>query len=314
MSSPTNTVQSYNTVGNREDLSDIITRISPTTTPFMSGIGKSKASNTLHEWQTQDLTAAGNNAQIEGDDVSTFNAATPTVRLNNRTQISTKSVVVSDTQTSGMNPAGRKNELAYQISLRSLELKRDIETALTQNSTAVIGSASVGRQTRGLEGWIATNLDLGAGGVAPVYNGGNTAATDGTQRAFTESQLKNVLQLIFTQGGEPDTVMVGPLQKQTFSTFTGGTTKFDKSEDKSLTAAIDVYVSDFGTLKVVPNRFQRSRTAFVLQMDKFKMAMLRPFETKVLGKTGDAEKRLITVEYALEALQEKSSGAVRDLL
>jgi hypothetical protein len=280
----------------------------------MSGIGKSKASNTLHEWQTQDLSAASNNAQIEGDDVATFNAATPTVRLNNRTQISTKSVVVSDTQTSGMNPAGRKNELAYQISLRSLELKRDIETALTQNSTAVVGSASVGRQTRGLEGWIATNNDMGAGGVAPVYNGGNTAATDGTQRAFTESQLKNVLQLIFTQGGEPDTIMVGPSQKQTFSTFTGGTTKFDKSEDKSLTAAIDVYVSDFGTLKVVPNRFQRSRTAFILQMDKFKLAMLRPFETKVLGKTGDAEKRLITVEYALEALQEKASGAVRDVL
>lgn len=313
MSSPTNTVQSYNTVGNREDLSDIITRISPTTTPFMSGIGKSKASNTLHEWQTQDLTAAGNNAQIEGDDVSTFTAAIPTVRLNNRCQISTKSVVVSDTQTSGMNPAGRKNELAFQISLRSLELKRDIEVALTQNSTAVVGSASVGRQTRGLEGWIATNVDLGVGGAAPNYVT-NVAATDGTARAFTESQLKNVLQLIFTQGGEPNTVMVGPLQKQTFSTFTGNTTKFDKSEDKSLTAAVDVYVSDFGTVNVVPNRFQRPRTAFVLQMDKFKMAMLRPFETKVLGKTGDAEKRLITVEYALECLQEKASGAVRDVL
>ena len=314
MASPTNTVQTYNTIGNREDLSDIITRISPTTTPFMSGIGKSKASNTLHEWQTQDLSAAANNAQIEGDDVSTFNAAVPTVRLNNRTQISTKSVVVSDTQTSGMDPAGRKNELAYQISLRSLEIKRDIETALTQNSTAVVGSVSVGRQTRGLEGWISTNLDMGVGGVAPVYNGGNTAATDGTQRAFTESQLKNVLQMIFVQGGEPDTIMVGPLQKQGFSTFTGGTTKFDKSEDKSLTAAIDVYVSDFGTLNVVPNRFQRSRTAFILEMDKFKLAMLRPFETKPLAKTGDAEKRLITVEYALESLQEKASGAVRDLL
>lgn len=313
MASPTNTLQSYNAVGNREDLSDIITRISPTTTPFMSGIGKSKASNTLHEWQTQDLTAASNNAQIEGDDVSTFTAPIATVRLNNRTQISTKSVVVSDTQTSGMNPAGRKNELAYQISLRSLELKRDIETALTQNGTAVVGSASIGRQTRGLEGWIATNSDLGATGVAPNYIT-NTAATDGTQRAFTESLLKNVLQQVFTQGGDPDTVMVGPLQKQTFSTFTGGTTKFDKSEDKSLTAAIDVYVSDFGTLKVVPNRFQRPRSVFVLQMDKFKMAMLRPFETKVLGKTGDAEKRLITVEYALEALQEKASGVVRDVL
>jgi hypothetical protein len=311
MAAPTNTLQTYAAIGNKEDLSDVIYRIAPTATPFMSGIGKVKATNTLHEWQTQDLAAAANNAQVEGDDAAAV-AVTPTVRLNNRSQISTKTVIVSGTQMKGMNPAGRKDELAYQISLKSLELKRDMETALTQNTTAVTGNSTTARQLRGLEGWIATNNSLGATGAAPNYNT-NTAPTDGTQRAFTEALLKDVLQQIFNQGGEPDTIMVGGSQKQTFSSFTGGSTRFDKSEDKSVTAAVDVYVSDFGTMNVVPNRFQRARTAFVLEMDKWKLATLRPFETVELAKTGDAEKREIVVEYTLEACQEKASGAVRDL-
>lgn len=277
----------------------------------MSGIGKASADNTLHEWQTQDLAAAANNAQIEGDDASAV-AATPTTRLNNRTQISTKTIIVSGTQISGMNPAGRKNELAYQVSLKGLEMKRDMETALTQNTVTVTGNSTTARQLRGLEGWLATNNSLGVGGVAPSY-ATNTAATDGTARAFTEAQLKTVLQSIFTEGGEPDMIMVSGTNKQTFSTFTGGGTRFDKAEDKSVTASVDVYVSDFGTLKVVPNRFQRSRTAFILQMDMWKLATLRPMQTVELAKTGDAEKRELIVEYTLEACQEKSSGSVRDL-
>lgn len=312
MTAPTNTLQTYQAIGNREDLTDVIYRISPTDTPFMNGIGKGKATNTLHEWQTQDLAAAANNAAIEGDDASA-QAVTPTVRLNNRTQISTKTVIVSGTQQSGMNPAGRKDELAYQISLKGLELKRDMETALTQNSTAVTGSATVARQLRGLEGWVATNNDLGAGGAAPNYNT-NTAATDGTQRAFTEAQLKNVIQLAWTQGGHPDVIMLGGTQKQTFSTFTGNSTRFDKGEDRNLTAAIDVYESDFGSIKAVPNRFQRARTAFVLEMGRWKTSFLRPMQTNALAKTGDAEKRQLLCEYTLEAGQEKASGAVRDLL
>lgn len=311
MAAPTNTFQTYQAIGNREDLSNVIYRISPTTTPFMSGIGKTKATNTLHEWQTQDLAAAANNAQIEGDDASAA-AVTATTRLNNRTQISTKTVIVSGTQIDGMDPAGRKNELSYQIALKGLEIKRDMETALTQNTTTVTGNSSTARQLRGLEGWIATNNSFGAGGAAPSYSS-NTAPTDGTARAFTEAQLKDVLQQIFTQGGEPDMIMVSGTNKQAFSTFTGNATRFDKAEDKSVTAAVDVYVSDFGTLKVVPNRFQRSRTAFILQMDMWKLAMLRPFNTVELAKTGDAEKRELIVEYTLEASQEKSSGAVRDL-
>lgn len=310
MTAPTNTFQTYQAIGNREDLADVIYRIAPTVTPFLNLCAKAAATGTLHEWQTQDLASAANNAQIEGDDAAAA-AVTPTVRLNNRTQISTKTVIVAGTQ-QAVKTAGRKDEMAYQLSLKSLELKRDMETALTQNTTTVTGAAATARQLRGLEGWLATNGDLGATGVAPNYNT-NTAPTDGTQRAFTEAQLKNVLQQIFTQGGDPDTILVGPTQKQTFSTFTGGNTRFDKSEDKSLTAAVDVYVSDFGTLNVVPSRFQRARSAFILQSDKWAVAYLRSFQTVDLAKTGDADKKQIIVEYTLEARQEKSSGVVRDL-
>ena len=217
-----------------------------------------KASNTLHEWQTQDLASAANNAQIEGDD-ATIIAATPTVRLNNRTQISAKSISVNGTQLA-MNPAGRKDELAYQLSLKGLELKRDMEIALTQNSTAVAGNTTTARQLRGLPGWIATNRDMGAGGAAPNYVS-NTAQTDGTQRAFTEAQLKNVLALAYAQGGEPDMIMMGPTQKQTFSSFTGNSTRMDRGEDGKVYAATSIYVSDFGEISAVPNRFQRTRAS-----------------------------------------------------
>lgn len=323
----TNTYQTYTAKGIREDLTDIIYRITPTKTPFLSAIPKIKATNTFHEWQTQDLAAVTANAQIEGDDVSTFGAVSPTTRLGNYTQISTKSVIISGTN-QAVKSAGRNNEMSYQLSLKSAEIKRDMEAALVSAANGVsgavsnattsaghAGSASAARLLRGLEGWIATNVDLGATGVAPVYTMGSWAApTDGTQRAFTESQLKNVLQLAYAQGGEPDLIMVGPSQKQTFSTFTGGNTRFDKSEDKSVTAAVDVYISDFGTLQVVPNRFQRTRTVFVLETEKWALATLRPFDTVDLAKTGDADKKLLTVEYTLEARQEKASGAVKDVL
>lgn len=327
MAAIANTYQTYTAKGIREDLTDIIYRITPTKTPFLSAIPKIKATNTFHEWQTQDLAAVTANAQVEGDDVGTFTAATPTIRLGNYTQISTKNVIISGTN-QAVKAAGRNNEMSYQLSLKSAEIKRDMEAALVSAANGVsgavsnattsathAGSASAARYLRGLEGWLATNLDLGVGGVAPVYTMGSWAApTDGTQRAFTESQLKNVLQLAYAQGGEPDLIMVGASQKQTFSTFTGGNTRFDKSEDKSLTAAVDVYISDFGTLQVVPNRFQRTRTVFVLETEKWALATLRPFDTVDLAKTGDADKKLLTVEYTLESRQEKASGAIKDVL
>lgn len=307
MTAPTNTFLTTAAIGNREDLTDVIYRISPTQTPLLNMSSKSKATNTLHEWQTQDLASAvSNNAQVEGDNASA-KSITPTVRLTNRTQISTKTVIVSGTQMA-MNPAGRKDELAYQVSLAALELKRDMETSATQLDVL----ATAPRQSRGLRGWCVDNVNRNGGTLASYTS--NTGYSTGTQRAFTEAMVKDVLQQIFTAGGEPDYILLPPAAKQTFSGFTGNATRMDKSEDAKLYAAVDFYVSDFGTLQCVPDRFMATREAFVLQSDKWAVAYLRPFQTVELAKTGDAEQRELIVEWTLEARAPKANGAVYDLL
>ncbi|MDE2098902.1 MAG: DUF5309 domain-containing protein [Patescibacteria group bacterium] len=306
MAAPTNTFLTTAAIGNREDLSNIIYRITPTATPVLSRSAKATASNTLHEWQTQDLATAANNAQAEGDDLTAV-AATPTVRLTNRTQISAKKIVVSGTQRA-MNPTGRTDELQYQLSLKSFEVKRDMEVGFTQNDVL----ATSPRQSRGLRGWVVDNVNNNGGTLASYT--GNTGYTGGTQRAFTEAQVKDVLQKVFTAGGEPDVIMLPPAAKQTFSGFTGNATRMDKAEDAKVYAATDFYVSDFGTIEAVPNRFMATRDVFVLQSDKLAVAYLRPFQTVELAKTGDADQREILVEYTLECRAPKAHGAVYDIL
>lgn len=302
----------YNSLVNAEDVSDVIANIAPTDTPFLSALKKTKAANTQHEFLTDDLASAANNAQLEGDIFTAGTRPTP-VRLNNRTQISYKVVAVSRTQQAS-NPYGMKNMLAYQMANVGKELKRDQETGLTQNTTANAGNTTTARQSRGLEGWIAANNDFGAGGAAPVYTSTpGTAPTDGTQAAFTEARLKNVLQKCFTAGGNPELIMVGPSQKQTFSTFTGNSTRF-ADNNQTLQASISVYVSDFGTLKVVPNRFQRARTVFVLDMNYWALAEMTAPTMQDLPATFDGVGKALVTEYTLEAKQEKASGAVRDVL
>jgi len=306
MAAPSGTFLTTAAIGNREDLTDVIYRISPTQTPTLNMASKAKATNTLHEWQTQDLAAAASNAAVEGDDAAA-KTVTPTVRLNNRTQISTKTVRVSGTQRA-MNPAGRKDELAYQLSLASLEIKRDMELDLTQSDVA----ATSPRKSRGLRGWVVDNVNRNGGTLADYV--ANTGYTPGTQRAFVESQVKDVLQKCYTAGGEPDTIMMPPAAKQTFSTFTGNATRMDKSEDSKLYASVDYYVSDFGTIQAVPNRFMASRDVFLLQSDKLAIAYLRPFQTQDIAKTGDSDAQQIIVEYTLECRAPKAHGAVYDIL
>ena len=309
MAAPTNTFLTTAAIGNREDLTDVITRITPTVTPFINMCTKGKAYATLHEFQTQDLATAASNAQLEGDNAAA-KVVTPTTRLSNRCQISTKTVIVAGTQ-QAVKAAGRADEMAYQMSLAALELRRDMEFGLTQNSTA----AASPRGTRGLVGWAGDNVDAGAGYVAPVYTTATgTAQTDGTQIAFTEARFKNVLQKCFTAGGSPDTVLLPPLARQTFSSFTGNATRMVKGDDKSLFASIDVYYSDFGELTAIPSRFQRTRDVFILQADKWKLAYLRPFASIDLAITGDAMQKELVVEYSLEAMSPKANGAVVDIL
>ena len=312
MAQVTGTYSTYDAKGEREDLADIIYNISPTDTPFMSGIGKSKATAVFHEWQTDALAAAASdNYQIEGDEIA-FSAPSATTRIGNRTQISRKSVIVSGTLDS-VSKAGRNNELAYQISKASKELKRDMETSLTANQAPVTGDDSTARRLAGIESWIKTNSDKGGGSGADPTTSGTNARTDGTQRAFTEAQLKDVIKKCWDEGGDPNMIMLGSFNKQVLSGFTGGSTRFDPAENKRLVAAVDVYESDFGAMTVVPNRFSRSRSAYVIEPDMFGVAFLRDFQLMDLAKTGDATKQALLAEYTLVSKNEKASGGIFDL-
>lgn len=303
-----NTYLTFSAIGNREDLADTIYNIDSVETPFQKAIDKVKAKATLHEWQTQSLAAAANNAQLQGDDVS-FTAVTPTARLTNRTQISRKEVAIAGTQ-EAVDKAGRESELVYQLMLKTKELRRDIEVVLTGNRAAVTGNSTTAPQLRPLGSWYATNDSRGSGG-----SDGSTsaAATDGTQRPLTEALLKNVLQLCWAAGGSPDMIMVGPFNKTVISGFAGNATRTLDASKGKLVAGIDVYEGDFGTQKVVASRFSRDRDCHVLDTSLWALATLRPMKTEDLAKTGDAEKAMVLTEYTLEARQEAGSGIIADL-
>lgn len=319
MALPTNTDATYSEVGNREDLSDMIYRISPTDTPFMSGAEKAKATAVNHEWQTQALAAAAANAQLEGDD-PTSGAITPTVRLGNICQISYKVAQVSGTA-QAVDHAGRDNELAYQEMLKGLELKRDMEFNLVgTNQAKATGSTTVARTFASVISWIVTNTDKnsassGTAGADPAAADGTGTRTDATNLiAFTENRLKGVLAGIWTNGGKPNKIMTGSFNKQVFSTFTGRASPIEEAKSKKIVASVDAYDSDFGELKVVANRFMRARDVLVLEDDKWGVAYLngRKLVSLKLAKTGDSDKREILSEYTLEARNEKSSGGIFD--
>ena len=310
MAQPTNTFDTYDSIGEREDLSDVIYNISPTDTPFLSSAAKTQATAVLHEWQTDSLAAAvTNNQVIEGDD-ATAEAISATTRLSNSCQIMDKVIAITGTQ-EAVDKAGRASEIAYQIAKKAKELKRDLEASLTSNNAEVTGSATAARVAGGLRSWVATNDVMGTSGTSG--GAGNTAATNGTQRAFTESLLKTVIKSVWNAGGNPTMIMVGPFNKQKLSGFTGNSTRFDAGADATLYTSVDVYASDFGQLQVVPNRFSRDRDAYVLDMDYWGVAFLRDFTMHELSKTGDSEKRQLLVEATLESRNEAASGSVMDL-
>lgn len=312
MSLPTNTFATYEAKGNREDLSDIIYRVDPTDTPFTSAIAKVKATATTHEWQTQALaTASTSNAVIEGNDAVT-DSTTATVRLNNVCQISDKVARVSGTQ-EVVRKAGRDNEMDYQVLLKGLELKRDMEAIFMTNQAKATGDDTTARTLASICSWITTNTDNGTSGSDATGDGTDTR-TDGTQRAFTEDLLKTVLVSAWNNGGDPDTVMLGGFNKQVMSSFVGRGTPMEDTKSKKIVAAIDVYESDFGTLRIVPNRNNpRTRDSLCLQLDMWAIAYLRNMRTEELAKTGDSRRKQVLCEYTLESRNEKASGAVWDL-
>lgn len=314
---PDNTLKTYDIVGNREDLSDKIFDVSPTDTPFISTIGRTSTTAVHHEWQRDVLRKPNKgNAAKEGADAQ-YRKQEPTQRIGNRCQIVEDTLSISGTQGAVRHAGGdeRKRLMLKKMS----ELKKDIEAAVISNTTEVAGSGAVGRQMRGLAGWIATNNDLGAGGKAPDPIN-NVAPTAGTAREFDEKYFKDALLQAYENGGNVTMAMMTPKLKQHASTFTGNVTRMNEVGDSpkkaTLNTAFTFYGSDFGTIKMVPNRVMSNgvdNNVYGIDVDYWAMAVLRGFHTDELAKVGDARNYQIIWEGTLEAREERSSFAVRDL-
>jgi len=312
------TYQTYTAIGQREDLSDIIYNISPTDTPLMSSIGKTKATAVYHEWQVDSLADASlSNAAVEGADATSATMGV-TTRAGNRTQIFQKTVQIAGTL-EAVDKAGRKSEKAYQLAKASSEVKRDMELTLLSNQVASNGNSSTARTMGGLQSWLNTNGDFGTSGVAGAN--GTTARVDGTDRTFDEATLKTVVKEVYQSGGNPKVLMVNPAHKQLVSAFAGIAAQrymAPSNEATTIIGAADVYLSDFGSMSVVPNRFMNAanscdETAFVIDPDMLAIAYLRPFSTNELAKTGDSEKTQLICEATLEVKNEAAHGIIADL-
>lgn len=313
------TYQTYTAIGQREDLIDTIYNIAPTETPFMSSIGKTNATARLHEWQLDTLAAVNTaNAAIEGANATSATLA-PTIRAGNRTQISQKTISISGTLET-VNKAGRRSEKAYQLAKASSELKRDMEAILLSNQVAADGNGSTTARTLGgLQTWINSNKSLGVDGVAG--NLGTTARVTGTDRAFTQAMITDVMQQCFTNGGKPTMLFVTPAQKVVASTFAGVATRFrdvPASQQAQIIAAADVFVSDFGIIQIVPDIFipnaDNDDVAFLVDTEMASVAYLRPFMTNELAKTGDSENTQLLVEYTLQVNNQAAHGIIADLV
>lgn len=322
MAVPANTYLTYTSIGQREDLADVIYDISPTETPFVSNIPRVSSAAVLHEWQTDSLAAAATNRAVEGND-ATAAGASPTVRLSNYCQISQKVVRVSGTNRA-VNMAGRGDEFSYQLAKVGKELKRDIEFALTRNQASSAGGGTTARSLASVESWLATNKAVAGGSASssgattPGFSSGTVAApTDASATgAFTEADLKSIIAACWSAGGDPTMLMVGSFNKRAASAFGGIATQYRENPQVgpgTIIGAADVYVSDFGQLMIVPNRFSRDQTALVLDMDYWALAELRSMEINPIAKTGDADTSQLICEYTLEARNEAASGKITDL-
>ena len=320
----TNTFQSTSAVGNREDLSDIVSRITPQDTPIYSMIGKTKCSNTRPEWEIDTLRAPAANAQLEGDEYA-YSAITVPTRVSNRTQIFREGWVVSKTQ-EAIDNAGSVEKIAEQKVKSAIHVRKDIELAIVSN-TASVGGAT--RVLGGLPSWLTTNVSRGATGANGGYSSGTgltVAATNGTQRAFTKALLDTVMQSGYQNGADFSDVIVSPYVKSVFVTFMSDSNvapfRYAVSqggERNTIVATADYYEGPFGTVMIHPNRVQAAtaataRNAFFLDTDMLEFLWLRKIqEDKDVAKTGDADKGVIIGEGTLKVKNEKGLGVAADL-
>ncbi len=307
------TFTAHSAIGQREDLIDVIYDISPTETPILSTLARTKATAVYHEWQTDSLDAAtAANAAVEGADAVAATIS-ETVRLGNYTQIVQKTIQISNTL-EAVNKAGRKSEKAYQLSKASQELKRDMETIITANQGQSAGSSTTARKLGAILSWLKTNTSAGTSGTDPTTIGVSTRS-DGATRTFTETLLKDVVAEVFVSGGNPKLMVVNAGLKQKASSFAGiAQQRYNAPEGPTtIIAAADVYLSDFGMIAITPDRFMRTRDALLLDPEYAAVAYLRPFATNELAKTGDSEKTQLIAEFTLEMRNEAAHGIVADL-
>ena len=314
---PTGTFTGFAAIGEREDLADIIYDISPTDTPFMSNIGRGTANAVFVEWQTDALeSASADNAASEGEDATT-STATPTVRFGNYTQIMDKVPRVSGTLRA-VNTAGRRDEFSYQIAKRGRELKRDIESAFLSNNAATAGSATNARKLAGAGAWLFGNVVAkGASATTVTVTSGAplTAPTAGTAGTYTEGDLKTVLEAIWNDGGDPDVVIHNSTDKKLASAFGGIATLYrdtaGKNAPASILGAADIYVSDWGQVQLVADRFiPSSPYVGVFDLEYWEAKYLRPIQQNELAKTGDSDRAQLICEVTLCCLEPDANGKV----
>jgi hypothetical protein len=318
MAAPTNTITGETpNVGAREDLENKIYRVAPEDTPFTANIGTVSVKAITHEWQTETLaTPSATNAQLEGDDVGTLDAGNLTTRVKNICQIGWKTGGISETQ-EAVDLAGRASELARQKLLKGIELKRDFEARFIGNYASVEENGATTRKAAGALAWITSNDSRGAGGADGGYGGSVVAAaTNGTQRTFTESLVKAVMATAFSNGAKPTQAYMGGTHKQQFSAFTGiADIRSDVGGKSQATiyGAADVYVSDFGAITLIPHPYGLTRDCLIIDPKMWAVGTLRPMETKALAKTGSSDKFKIEAEKTLVCRNEKASAVIADL-
>lgn len=311
----------------REQLGDVIYNISPTETPFQTMCSKGNSSTDYKEWLIDSLADADNtNAHIDGDQFA-GEAINGAERLGNYHQISKKQIIISR-RAEKLTKAGRKSEMSYQIAKKGKELKRDQEAILTSNQAAVAGNSTTAPKTAGLPAWLKTNTSRGATGTDPTlssttYGYPNAAAGDGTDRALSEATLLSIIKACYVSGGNPNCIMVGPTVKQRISNYLFSSTarvatQYQEQGAKprggiTTAGAVDYYVSDFGTLEIIPNRFQREDDVFVLDKSMWELTFIDKFKVEEIAQIGDAKRRHILSDYALISHQEAASGVVADI-
>jgi hypothetical protein len=295
------TYQTFQQVGIKENISDVITNLTPTTTPFQSNIGTEKIHNVLFQWQEDSLRSAASNAQVEGAD-PTFITAVPTVMRNNVTQILNEAVVVSDTAET-VTVYGRAKEMAYQMMKSSKSVKRDLELTLIGNAqTLVSGNSTTARQMNSAQQMVsAANIS---------YAG---AATN-----LTEALLLTNLQAVFTSGADPTRVMVTPSNSVIIASFAQAAGRYrtipgEKTGDTSgIVNVVNFYVRPFGEVKIEINRFIKAKNTLVYDPKMWTKCMLRPWTREALAKTGDATKQMIISEQSLKHKNYLASGFIID--